>query len=104
VSKSVQRYDYDVIQIGYGPVSKASALFLDRAGWRVGIFERFREVYPLPRAVCIDHEIFRVLHAAGLGDIVDRVTSQACIAGSTPSGNSSWRSIGLWARLPVARK
>ncbi|MBL0371903.1 bifunctional 3-(3-hydroxy-phenyl)propionate/3-hydroxycinnamic acid hydroxylase [Rhizobium sp. KVB221] len=69
--------DYDVIQIGYGPVSKASALFLSRMGWKVGVFERWQEVYSLPRAVCIDHEIFRVLHAAGLGHIADSVTNDA---------------------------
>jgi 3-(3-hydroxy-phenyl)propionate hydroxylase/flavoprotein hydroxylase len=66
--------DFDVIQIGYGPVSKVSALLLDRLGWRVGVFERFGELYPLPRAVCIDHEINRVLHAAGLGPIAQAVT------------------------------
>lgn len=66
--------DYDVIQIGYGPVSKVSALILDRMGWRVGVFERFGELYPLPRAVCIDHEISRVLHATGLGPIADATT------------------------------
>ena len=32
--------DFDVIQIGYGPVSKVSALLLDRMGWSVGVFER----------------------------------------------------------------
>lgn len=69
--------DFDVIQIGYGPVSKVSALLLDRLGWSVGVFERHGEVYPLPRAVCIDHEIFRMLHAAGLGPIVDKVTDPA---------------------------
>lgn len=66
--------DYDVIQIGYGPVSKVSALLLDRMGWKVGVFERFGEFYPLPRAVCIDHEVFRMLHANGLGPIADAVT------------------------------
>ena len=70
-------FDFDVIQIGYGPVSKASALFLERLGWRVGVFERFEEVYPLLRAVCIDHELYRVLHAAGLGDIAPRVCNDA---------------------------
>lgn len=70
-------FDFDVIQVGYGPVSKASALFLNRLGWTVGIFERFEEVYPLPRAVCIDHELYRVLHAAGLGDIASRVCHDA---------------------------
>lgn len=71
--------DFDVIQIGYGPVSKVSALLLDRLGWRVGVFERFGEFYSLPRAVCIDHEVNRVLHAAGLGEIARSVTSPAPI-------------------------
>lgn len=70
-------FDFDVIQIGYGPVSKASALFLERMGWKVGVFERFTEVYPLPRAVCIDHELYRVLHAAGLGDVANKVCNDA---------------------------
>jgi len=72
-----QQTDFDIIQIGYGPVSKVSALLLERMGWKVGVFERWGEVYPLPRAVCIDHEVFRMLHAAGLGPIVDKVTSAA---------------------------
>ncbi|WP_425644375.1 bifunctional 3-(3-hydroxy-phenyl)propionate/3-hydroxycinnamic acid hydroxylase [Agrobacterium leguminum] len=72
-----RKFDFDVIQIGYGPVSKASALFLQRLGWRVGVFERWEEVYPLPRAVCIDHELYRVLHAAGLGDVAGRVCNDA---------------------------
>lgn len=69
--------DFDVIQIGYGPVSKVSALLLDKLGWNVGVFERWGEVYPLPRAVCIDHEIYRMLHAVGLGKITDKVTEKA---------------------------
>lgn len=70
-------FDYDIIQVGYGPVSKAAALLFARKGWKVGIFERFEEVYPLPRAVCIDHEIFRMLAAMGLGDIARKVTEPA---------------------------
>ncbi|MCB1390134.1 MAG: bifunctional 3-(3-hydroxy-phenyl)propionate/3-hydroxycinnamic acid hydroxylase [Rhodobacteraceae bacterium] len=69
--------DFDIIQIGYGPVSKVSALLFDRLGWRVGVFERFGELYPLPRAVCIDHEINRMMHAAGLGEIARAATSPA---------------------------
>jgi 2-polyprenyl-6-methoxyphenol hydroxylase-like FAD-dependent oxidoreductase len=68
---------YDVIQVGYGPVSKAMAIFLSRRGHKVGVFERFAEVYPLPRAVCIDHEIARVMRANGLGPQLDAVTSPA---------------------------
>lgn len=76
---SKQKVDFDVIQIGYGPVSKVSALLLDRLGWKVATFERHGEVYPLPRAVCIDHELVRVLHAAGLGALADEVTEPAPI-------------------------
>jgi 2-polyprenyl-6-methoxyphenol hydroxylase-like FAD-dependent oxidoreductase len=68
---------YDVIQVGYGPVSKALAIFLARRGHKVGVFERFPEVYPLPRAVCVDHEIARAMHANGLGPQLDAVTSPA---------------------------
>ncbi|MFE3836506.1 bifunctional 3-(3-hydroxy-phenyl)propionate/3-hydroxycinnamic acid hydroxylase [Pseudogemmobacter sonorensis] len=77
MSEKQTQTDFDVIQIGYGPVSKVSALLLDRLGWRVGVFERFGEFYPLPRAVCIDHEIFRDLHAAGLGQVADKATDPA---------------------------
>lgn len=69
--------DFDVIQIGYGPVSKLSALLLDKLGWKVAVFERWGEVYPLPRAVCIDHEIYRMLHTVGLGKVIDKVKDTA---------------------------
>jgi 2-polyprenyl-6-methoxyphenol hydroxylase-like FAD-dependent oxidoreductase len=68
---------YDVVQVGYGPVSKAMAIFLSRRGHSVAVFERFQEVYPLPRAVCIDHEIARAMRANGLGSQLDAVTSPA---------------------------
>lgn len=69
--------DFDVILVGYGPVSKVAALLLDRLGWKVAVFERWHEVYPLPRAVCIDHEVYRLLHAGGLGQLVDKVVDIA---------------------------
>ena len=68
---------YDVVQVGYGPVSKSLAIMLSRLGYRIAVFERFPEIYPLPRAVCIDHEIYRVLHANGLGRQLDEFTSPA---------------------------
>lgn len=65
---------YDVIQIGYGPVSEALALMLGRQGRSVAVCERWNERYPLPRAVCIDHELYRVLSANGMGDVLPAVT------------------------------
>lgn len=58
---------YDVVQIGYGPVSEIMALALARQGRQLAVFERWSERYPLPRAVCIDHELYRVLSALGMG-------------------------------------
>ena len=66
--------DYDVIQVGYGPVSEALALMLGRQGTRVAVCERWTSRYPLPRAVCIDHEIYRVLAANGMRDSLPDVT------------------------------
>ena len=60
--------EVDVAIVGYGPVGQALAALLGRAGHRVAAFERFNEIYRLPRAVHIDHEIMRLLQALGLAD------------------------------------
>jgi len=65
---------YDVIQIGYGPVSESLALMLGRKGRSVAVCERWTSRYPLPRAVCVDHELYRVLSANGMGEILPSVT------------------------------
>ena len=68
---------YDVVQIGYGPVSQALALMLGRQGRSVATFEKWLTPYPLPRAVCIDHEIYRVLSANGMGEVLPTVSHKA---------------------------
>jgi 3-(3-hydroxy-phenyl)propionate hydroxylase len=60
--------EVDVAIVGYGPVGQALAALLGRRGHRVAAFERFNEIYRLPRAVHIDHEIMRLLHALGVAD------------------------------------
>ena len=65
---------FDVVQIGYGPVSEIMALALARQGRKVAVFERWSERYPLPRAVCIDHELYRVLSALGMGEQLPAVS------------------------------
>ncbi len=65
---------YDVIQVGYGPVSETLALMLGRQGRSVAVCERWTERYPLPRAVCLDHEMYRALSANGLGEVLPSVT------------------------------
>lgn len=58
------RYEYsDVVIIGYGPVSRMLAILLGELGHAVTVLERHPQAYPLPRAVCMDHEIHRALQA-----------------------------------------
>ncbi|WP_324698834.1 bifunctional 3-(3-hydroxy-phenyl)propionate/3-hydroxycinnamic acid hydroxylase [Novosphingobium sp. RL4] len=65
---------FDVILIGYGPVSESLALMLSRQGRSVAIFERWTTRYRLPRAVCVDHELYRVLAATGLREELPSLT------------------------------
>ena len=68
---------YDVIQVGYGPVSEALALMLGRQGRSVAVCERWPTRYPMPRAVCVDHELYRVLSANGLGAVLPTISHPA---------------------------
>jgi 2-polyprenyl-6-methoxyphenol hydroxylase-like FAD-dependent oxidoreductase len=61
-------FDFDVAIVGYGPVGQALSALLARAGHRVGVFERHNEIYRMPRAVHLDHEIMRLLQALGLAE------------------------------------
>ena len=62
--------DADVAIVGYGPVGQALAAMLGRAGHRVAVFERFQDIYRLPRAVHLDHEIMRLLQSLDLADVL----------------------------------
>lgn len=52
---------YDVTIIGYGPVGAMLAALLGAKGRKVLVVERDTEVYPMPRAVHLDHEVFRLI-------------------------------------------
>ena len=54
--------------VGCGPVGALLANLLGQAGLAVDIFDREREIYPLPRAVHFDGEVMRIFQAAGLAD------------------------------------
>jgi flavoprotein hydroxylase len=67
----------DVTIVGCGPVGQTLAILLGQGGWRVSIYEKQPRPYPLPRAVHFDHEVARILQAAGLGDDLPRLTEPA---------------------------
>src|SRR5437667_11298489 len=68
---------YDVAIVGYGPVGQTLAILLGQRGWRVGVFEKQPAAYPLRRAVHFDHEVARILQAAGIGAALSRLTEPA---------------------------
>lgn len=63
----------DVAIVGYGPTGQVLALLLGRLGHRVTVIDRWPALYPLPRAVHFDHEVARILQAAGVIDDVNAI-------------------------------
>ncbi len=64
---------YDVAIVGYGPVGQMLALLLGQKGYRVLVIERWPNRYPLPRAVHYDHEVARILQAAGVSSALEHI-------------------------------
>ncbi|MZD09877.1 bifunctional 3-(3-hydroxy-phenyl)propionate/3-hydroxycinnamic acid hydroxylase [Streptomyces sp. SID5785] len=58
----------DVIVVGAGPTGLAAATLLGQYGLRVAVVERYQDVYPLPRGVHLDDEVYRILHRLGIGE------------------------------------
>ncbi len=58
----------DVVLIGRGPTGLTMAALLGRLGHSVALVERHRDMYGLPRAGHVDHEIVRLLAALDAAD------------------------------------
>lgn len=74
---------FDVIIIGRGPVGLAMAAMLAQDGHSVAVVERHRDLYGLPRAGHIDHEIVRILQSLGAAEPV--------LADSYPTTEYVWK-------------
>ncbi len=58
----------DVIIAGLGPTGAALAGLLGQRGVRVAVFDRLPDLYPLPRAIGLDHEAMRIAQELGIAD------------------------------------
>jgi 3-(3-hydroxy-phenyl)propionate hydroxylase/flavoprotein hydroxylase len=61
---------YDVLIVGYGPTGMLAAALLGRAGHRVGVFERHKTLYNLPRVSIVHDDVLRMFQEVGC---IDRV-------------------------------
>jgi len=59
---------FDVIIVGFGPTGATLASLLGQAGIRVAVFDKLPDLYPLPRAIGLDHEAMRILQQVGIAD------------------------------------
>ncbi|QOG18668.1 MULTISPECIES: bifunctional 3-(3-hydroxy-phenyl)propionate/3-hydroxycinnamic acid hydroxylase [Bradyrhizobium] len=62
--------DYDVLVVGFGPTGAVAAGQLGRLGHRTLVIDRLTDVYDKPRAIALDHEIFRQFDNMGLADAI----------------------------------
>ena len=67
---STQDTLYDVAIVGYGPAGQVAAALLGQHGLKVYVCERLADVYQIPRAIALDHEIMRVFQQIGMVDAI----------------------------------
>ena len=63
-------FDCDVLIVGGGPTGVTLALIAARHGASVIVCEREAEIYPLPRAAHVDHEVMRIFQSVGAADAI----------------------------------
>ena len=63
-----------VVIVGAGPTGITAANMLGQRGITCLVVERHRDIYPLPRTVHFDDEVFRILQSIGLAEEVRAIT------------------------------
>jgi len=58
--------DYDVLVVGFGPTGAVATGMLGGLGHRTLVIDRLNDIYDKPRAIALDHEIFRHFDNMGL--------------------------------------
>ncbi|SEF34900.1 bifunctional 3-(3-hydroxy-phenyl)propionate/3-hydroxycinnamic acid hydroxylase [Variovorax sp. NFACC27] len=65
----------DVIIVGLGPTGATLAALLGQRGVRVAAFDRLPDLYPLPRAIGLDHEVMRIMQELGIAEKIQKHTA-----------------------------
>ncbi|MBR0955463.1 bifunctional 3-(3-hydroxy-phenyl)propionate/3-hydroxycinnamic acid hydroxylase [Bradyrhizobium canariense] len=68
--KAAAATDHDVLVVGFGPTGAVAAGQLGRLGHRTLVIDRLADVYDKPRAIALDHEIFRQFDNMGLAEAI----------------------------------
>ncbi len=68
-------FDCDILIVGGGPTGIMLALIAAQNGASVIVCEKETEIYPLPRAAHVDHEVMRIFQSVGVADAI-AVTSR----------------------------
>ena len=61
-------FDCDVLVVGGGPTGISLGLLLARGGMKTLVIDKAADIYPLPRAAHVDHEIMRIFQELGVAD------------------------------------
>lgn len=75
LNNKISRSEYDVAIIGLGPIGITFANLLAIQGISVLAIDAADEIYNLPRAVGMDHEVMRVFQNIGIAEKLDSFTS-----------------------------
>lgn len=60
----------DIIVVGLGPAGVTLAGLLGQQGLSVAVFDKLPDLYPLPRAIGLDHEAMRIVQELGVADLM----------------------------------
>ena len=63
-------FDCDILIVGGGPTGITLALIAAQHGASVIICEKEADIYPLPRAAHVDHEVMRIFQSVGAADAI----------------------------------
>lgn len=68
--RAAGRTAYDVVVVGFGPSGAVAAGLLGQAGLSTLVCDSSATIYPMPRAIALDHEILRVFQELAVLDEV----------------------------------